>query len=315
MKPVRLSLAQTLCRNLPPLIAQRVRSWVYPFKKAYRDDYEFLVRAQTGSRFRNRTSDMAACPFSVHGYSYWRNWAIALAVCSLGDTIVEVGAHVGTETIGFADIVGEQGKVYAFEPLPSNLMALKDVCELNDHKGLTVLPFAVAEECKKMRFVLPAEKCSSIAHLLGPEEVGVNTIEVDCVTLDSFSDYIGPIKSIFIDAEGAEVMILRGARNTIAKYRPAIVLEAAPGCLERSGVCLKGLHEEIISMGYKAFKISLLGLSGIELRQFKHREYHNWFCVHRTESDVVKAVNKYILRCGLLPCLPGLNPMVKWSSR
>lgn len=140
MKPVRLAIAQRVCRNLPPLFAQRLRSVIYPFEQASRDDYEFIVRAQTGSIFKNTTSDYHAYPFSVHGYSDWRNWAIALALCSPGDTIVEVGANVGTETIGFADIVGSLGKVYAFEPLPSNLIALEDIMRLNQLQNVTILP-------------------------------------------------------------------------------------------------------------------------------------------------------------------------------
>ena len=38
-----------------------------------------------------------------------------------GDVILEVGANVGTETVSYADIVGPDGIVHAFEPVPSNV--------------------------------------------------------------------------------------------------------------------------------------------------------------------------------------------------
>lgn len=90
-KLFRLALAQKICRPLPPLISQRVRTVIYPQALAFRDDYEFEVQALTGSRFTHRTSDFHGYPFSVHGYyeleelgyrlgcvriwrSYYRNW-------------------------------------------------------------------------------------------------------------------------------------------------------------------------------------------------------------------------------------------------
>ena len=60
-------------------------------------------------------------PFAVHGYFYCTAWGITLAIFAPGDTIVEVGANVGTETIGFSDIVGRSGRVIAFEPVPANI--------------------------------------------------------------------------------------------------------------------------------------------------------------------------------------------------
>lgn len=52
------------------------------------------------------TRDFHLHVLAIHGYYDWRVLVIAGAICSQGDTIVEVGANVGTETLGFADIVG-----------------------------------------------------------------------------------------------------------------------------------------------------------------------------------------------------------------
>src|SRR5690606_10295851 len=133
MKPIRLSLAQTLCRYLPPILSQRVRSKIYPISVAYSDDYQFSVQSLTGSMFESRTSEYHGYKFAVHGYLYWRAWAIALAICEPGDTIIEIGANIGTETVGFADIVGGEGRVFAFEPFPDNVQSLKHLAELHQY--------------------------------------------------------------------------------------------------------------------------------------------------------------------------------------
>jgi FkbM family methyltransferase len=308
MKPLRLSLAQGVCRNLPPIIGQRFRNLIYPFDRARADNCKFVVRAQTGSMFTSRTSDMHGYPFSVHGYYFWRSWAIALAVCSPGDAIIEVGANIGTETVGFADIVGKGGKVYAFEPLPTNITNLRDNLELNRHNCIEIFPCAVAEECKKGLFVSPPESSSGVGHLynMGGKETGAR-ISIECVSLNSLMDSLRVAKIIFIDAEGAEVMILRGGENYIRKYRPVIVLEAAPKCLERSGTSLKELRAEIDKLEYKPFKIGRLGLSNVEAVPISAN--HNWVCFHSTATDIVRVVNKYIFACGVLPCVQGINPM------
>src|ERR1700737_4902683 len=120
MQPFRLTLARILAGCAPPLIAARV-SLIYSIDRGWTDAYEFHRRSRTGSVYLGNTRDVAARSFAIHGYFDWRLLAAARYFCKPGDTIVEVGANVGTETIGFADIVGVGGHVYAFEPLPSNI--------------------------------------------------------------------------------------------------------------------------------------------------------------------------------------------------
>lgn len=160
-KPFRLALAQKVCRPLPPLISQRIRTFIYPQKCAFEDDYEFEVRALTGSRFRRRTGDFHGYPFSVHGYYEWRNWAIALAVCSPRDRIIEIGANIDTEMVGFADIVGRKGCVYAFEPFPDNVRAIQTNVTLDGLNHVTVFAVAVGAADGQIQFVAPPDKHAS----------------------------------------------------------------------------------------------------------------------------------------------------------
>lgn len=311
MKPLRLAITQKVYKFLPPIFAQRLRHLLYPFDQAQRDDYEFIVRALTGSMFKNRTGDFHAYPFSIHGFYEWRNWAIALALCSPGDAIIEVGANVGTETVGFADIVGDLGKVYVFEPLPSNYLALIETLRLNQHRHVVVFPFALADECKRVHFSIPSTKSTSgMGCILGPSQQSISTsIEVDCVTLDSLSDCIGLVKMLFIDAEGAEVVIITGARDTIRRDKPSIVLEAASKLLALAGFSLHDLYSGIRNLDYQVFKVSRLGLAKVELENTP--EKCNWLCVHSSKLDAVKVVRKSLKMCGLLPCIPGLNPLIQ----
>lgn len=147
MKPRRLTVAQKACRYLPPIISQRVRTWLYSYESAKQDDFTLIARALTGSRLEGTTKDVHFYPFCIHGYYDWRNSAVALALASKGDTIIEIGANIGTETITFADIVGARGVVHAFEPLPSNSERLRRAVELSRYKNIVV------HECALSRYL------------------------------------------------------------------------------------------------------------------------------------------------------------------
>jgi len=310
MQPLRLTIAKAICRYLPPIIAQRIRGLIYPIEDAINDDYKFIVTSQTGSNFKNRTSDFHGYVFCIHGYFDWRNWAVALALCSPGDTIIEIGANVGTETVGFSDIVGPFGKVYAFEPLTSNLINLNDTIKLNQFKNVIVFPFAVSNEVKNAHFVTPINKhMSGVGHILGNgEKVLSELVEVRCISLDSIEEKIGPAKMIYMDIEGAEINALRGARRYITKHRPYIVLEASPKLLSKQGSSINDLFSELDCLGYTIYDIARFKLVVSKRKIFKAK---NIFCVPTNSLCNINSINNVILLAGFLPCIPRINPITR----
>lgn len=50
-----------------------------------------------------------------------------------GDIVLEIGANIGYYTLIFAKLVGEKGKVFAFEPDPTNFALLKKNIEINGY--------------------------------------------------------------------------------------------------------------------------------------------------------------------------------------
>jgi FkbM family methyltransferase len=310
---LRMAVARTICGPLPPILAQRLRKWVYPEGAALRDDCHFVVRGVTGSPMKGHTGDYHAYRFGVHGYFEWRSLAIARALCEPGDVVLDVGANIGTESIGYADIVGPSGRVFAFEPLPTNLAVLAESARLHPFGNVTVLPVAVGERCETLRFTPPAVASDSgVGHLAAAGEDVAATIEVECVTLDSMADRLGPARAIFMDVEGAEMLALRGGRNYIAAQRPAIVLEADERWLARAGSSPSALAAELAGQSYRIFRISRLGLAPVDPEELGTQDaarWTNWLCLHEAEVWRAEGVRKLLRRCGLLPCIAGLNPL------
>jgi FkbM family methyltransferase len=300
---------------------------LYPYERGRRDAYTFTTRGKTGSLFTGTTSDFHAHPFAVCGYSDWRNWAVALVTCQPGDLIVEIGANVGTETVGFSDIVGATGRVVAFEPLPSNLAALEAAVRGFRHANVTLLPYALSDRAGRDRFAVPPTSMSQgTGHLLGPEEratgtttyydaaVEMGSIEVECRVLDEFAEQVAGVRLLVADAEGAEVLILRGAQHVLTAHRPAMVLEASKTHQRRAGMELADLHAELMGLGYAAYELGPLDLEEV-VDPERGSEFANWLCVPQERLQLIRRVRRYLRLCGLTPFVWGLNPLTRPRHR
>jgi FkbM family methyltransferase len=319
-KPFRLALAQRFCRRLPPLISQRVREFLYPDYLARVDSYSCSVRSQTGSILQGVTSDWHFHKFCVHGFFEWRNVAVCLALASKGDTIIEVGANIGTETISFADIVGASGRVHAFEPFPANLEKLVTASRLSQYKNVIVHPIALSNEERLAPFICPPEEHNGVGHLAsrrGEKNDGFITVKV--ATLDGLDrkEQLGAARIIFTDIEGEEVNFLRGARSYIEKHRPYLVTEASQHLLKLRGQIIEEQYSTLVELGYGIFAITRYGL--LKVRDPRNppdkrggltdRRGQNWLAVPSERTNAVEKVRRTILTCGLTPFVLHLNPL------
>ncbi|HEY2771422.1 MAG TPA: FkbM family methyltransferase [Solirubrobacteraceae bacterium] len=304
----RLRTARMACALLPPLGAQRLRDVIYPRSAAREDDWAFTVRAATGSPFSGRTSDFVGYPMAVHGYFNWRNVAIAGAVCRPGDVIVEVGANIGTETVSFSDVVGANGQVYAFEPFAPNLTVLERNAAQTKHRNVRVMPIALSDHAGEVSFAAPPRENSGVGHLLAGNETPDEASVVSTRTLDSLLGEMGTPRLVVIDAEGHEGAIVAGAREFLRALRPVVVLEVIDELLARSGSSPELIAEWLEELAYDVLRIERLSLQPIRARGPIPRA-SDWIAVPRPSGDSVRRVERMLKRCGLLPCVTGLNPL------
>ena len=144
-----------------------------------------------------------------------------------GGVFYDIGANIGFYTVIGAKIVGESGRVYAFEPFPEATAALRKNVALNDFKTVEVVEAAVSDTVGKAQFA-GFDQSAKNRIVSGQKGADVeSTIEVDLVTIDDFVDKTGarPPDVIMIDIEGAETAALLGMGETLKKWRPAILCE------------------------------------------------------------------------------------------
>ena len=153
-----------------------------------------------------------------------------------GDTLVDVGANIGYFTVLGAKIVGEAGRVYAFEPDPEAFATLQRNIRLNGLTNVTIENKAVSNEPGELELFLATENKGDhrIFQASGGqrESVTVETVVLD----DYFAGRETEINFVKIDTQGAEGVIVDGM-NRILKSNPQlrIAIEFSPWHLREFG--------------------------------------------------------------------------------
>ena len=135
-----------------------------------------------------------------------------------GSTALDVGAHIGSHTLTFAQSAGPNGLVYAFEPQKKIYRELVKNLELNDIKNTVPLRFAAGDQHDVIEMT-PTQGRD------GTMRVGMGGDQAEIRPIDSFG--FSNVSIMKIDVEGHEFHVLQGAAQTIQKWHPVIVIEIA----------------------------------------------------------------------------------------
>ena len=262
----RLAFAATVNRLFPIIISGRLGR-LYPRDLARKENVSFLARSSLGNiLFRFPCADVHATVFAVRGFFEWRNVVIVNALCSKGDTILDIGSNIGTETLLFAKIAGLSGQVVAFEPLPNNHKTLQDLISLNGLTNIKLYKAAVSNVQGKLEFVPPKDNFYSGLGRLStscPEAHDAdNVIEVEAMVLDDLFETgkFSKPRMIVMDVEGAEMFVMKGAEKVISECKPYMILEVVPVHLLRHGLVPTDIFDFMQANDYTCWVIDRWGL-------------------------------------------------------
>lgn len=148
-----------------------------------------------------------------------------------GGVVLDIGANIGMYSLLMARWVGETGHVYAFEPAPEPLQALRDHVSLNNLSDrIEVIGQAVSNASGEATFYAHAANGeNSLNPDYGKRVLVAEAVRVEVITIDDFcrENEIKPTL-LKIDIEGFEFHALRGAVETLSKYRPTVIIEMHP---------------------------------------------------------------------------------------
>lgn len=144
---------------------------------------------------------------------------------TVSDTVVDVGANIGYYALIFRRLVGDSGRIIAFEPEPDNLVELRLNVERNRISNIEVVPVAVGARAGTVHFAggINGRVTAHDTHVVDVVS------EVRMVALDEV--LTAPVDVIKIDVEGYEGEVLSGASQSIERWRPHLFLEIHPALL------------------------------------------------------------------------------------
>jgi FkbM family methyltransferase len=172
-----------------------------------------------------------------------------------GDLYVDVGANYGLHAMLAAHYVGETGRVFAFEPVPTNLRLLQRNLKLNGFQERSkVFPCALNSTGGEMVEMTIEPGLSPAASLA--ENFNGSKIQVPTRTLDDCLDQEGAVPALIkIDVEGAEHEVLKGASETLKKGPPLLV-EVHTFALPAFNSSPEELREYLATFGYVEERVS-----------------------------------------------------------
>ena len=151
-----------------------------------------------------------------------------------GDTVIDAGANYGAFTLPLAKLVGSSGEVYAFEPQRLVYQALCGTLALNSLVNVKAFHSALSE-CKGT-ITVPALNYNETNNfgglsLINSERGGES---VQCMTIDQLN--LSSLKLLKADVEGMELFVLKGAKDTISRFKPVLYLENHISCEHYQGL-------------------------------------------------------------------------------
>lgn len=181
----------------------------------------------------------------------------------IGTDVIEVGSNNGHFTIEFAELVGNKGRVFAFEPQRIIFQQLCCNLFLNGIDNVLAHQIAIGNEIGIVKFEYADYFFTGLVNfgdvsVYNEQKSKHKTFEeVKSDKLDSFD--FNEVKVIKIDVQGYEPNVIEGAVKTIEKYKPYIFIEIEEECLVKFGSSEKDLIKKIEELGYvvKRFQLGI----------------------------------------------------------
>lgn len=164
-----------------------------------------------------------------------------------GARVFDVGAHHCIYALVLADIVGREGLVVAVEAEPHNVEVAAENLRLNDAANVALVHAAASDRDGSLSFAVGLDGRVDDATRFG-------NISVPARTIDSLAEEFGMPDVVYIDVEGFEVQVLRGATNVLATGRPDVCVEVHVGLgLEHFGGDVASLLDVFSARGYRLY--------------------------------------------------------------
>ena len=204
------------------------------------------------------TSSISSTQYS-HGDYEDHETTLMAKVVSRGWTVVDAGANFGWHAVHLSNLVGPEGRVIAFEPIPRTFNELKANAALNACRNMEARQEALGNAEGEITIYVPSTHLGAgmASQFL---DVG-EPVKVPILRLDDFLERRGIDRVDFLkaDIEGGELNLLRGAEKLFSRCRPRVLIEIVDVHCKRFGFTPREVIEFFSERGYRGRHIAANG--------------------------------------------------------
>lgn len=173
----------------------------------------------------------------IHGFfnggyivpaEFWMGDCLRAFVNTKPGVVIDIGVNVGLYLVKLR-LISKDREYIGFEPNPFCVFFTQELIRLNAYQHARVFPVALSESDGVSRFYasVAGDKAGSLIGSSKDMQSQNHTIDVITMTGDRFIDTLNldEIAAIKIDVEEAEIYVLKGLKQTIARYRPYVYCE------------------------------------------------------------------------------------------
>lgn len=195
--------------------------------------------------------------FAFRGF-YERELSSLCQFLPKGGVFLDIGSCYGIYALVAARLVGQSGRVVAFEPAPKAFDVLCRNVRMNNFAHVTERNIALSDRGGAVPlFIHPDSSRNSLGRYgssLGCESVQATTLDEEFARAG-----LERVDMIKIDAEGAEELILRGGSHLLAQLRPVVLFEFNPEAASGLGLSGDGAWGLLQHHGYRFWQLDKRG--------------------------------------------------------
>jgi FkbM family methyltransferase len=204
-----------------------------------------------------------------------------------GDTFFDIGANIGLFSLHLSNVVGNNGKIFAFEPTPETFRRLNENIEINGFKNILTENIGLSDQNGKMDFNISNSGFDAWNSFAKLDDIGkADTIQVSVYTLDDYIDNnnINKIDLIKLDVEGWELFVLKGGVKLLSTDNsPVLLVEFTETNAFAAGYYCGELYDFVKNYGYEWFSYDSINNQLIPQVKKLHYPYENLIAVKNRE--------------------------------
>jgi FkbM family methyltransferase len=203
-----------------------------------------------------------------------------------GKIFFDVGTNMGYHSLLASKLVGDKGRVHAFEPADTQFQHLQLNLRINHIENVTANQCAVAESTGEREFFI-SEGWNQGTHSLGKTAGQSKSCRVPCVSIDDYVEKqsVKRIDVMKVDVEGAELSVFKGAQRTLSTMPPPLLIfECCEEFSQPFGYSTRDVKQMIEQHGYNLYNLDI-SPQPTRVSSSSPERYANIVALHSSADD------------------------------